>query len=158
MTQYNTIEDQPVLETRNKSPSTSIKTLVGVSVLASFALGACAATALSYRAAGVTDLAVTENCKTAAIVNAIAGWNDPRAATAEIACSPFVLTAPPSTIGKCPAVPNVPASGWATGTSGGDVSRESFNPERIVIQGAMCGGSEVKAAYGVWSRAEIKFL
>ena len=49
MAQYSAIEDQPVLETRNKSPSTSIKTLVGVSVLASFALGACAATALSYR-------------------------------------------------------------------------------------------------------------
>ena len=44
MNQYNAIEEQPVLETRNKSPSTSISKIVAVSVLASFALGACAAT------------------------------------------------------------------------------------------------------------------
>ena len=47
MNQYNAIEAQPVLEAPKKS-ATSIKKLVVASILVSFALGACAATALSY--------------------------------------------------------------------------------------------------------------
>ena len=90
MAQYSAIEDQPVLETPKTSPSTSIKTLVAVSAVASFALGACAATAISYRAAGVTDLVVTDNCGVAAGLYAVGVTQDARAATAESACSPFI--------------------------------------------------------------------
>ncbi|CAH0365638.1 unnamed protein product [Pelagomonas calceolata] len=150
MNQYNAIEDQPVLETRNKSPSTSISKIVAVSVVLSFALGACAATAISYRSGGVTNLAVTENCKTAAALHAFLDPNDQRAATAESACSPFILPAPASTIGKCPAAPDVPVS---LPSLAGDVHRESYNPEKIVIGGAMCGDSSVQT--NVWVKGPM---
>ena len=74
----------------------------------------------------------------------------------EKACSPLILPAPASTIGKCPAAPDVPVS------MGPGEFREAYKPEKIVIFGAMCGdgtgenGGGVKAMYGVQGNVWVK--
>ena len=127
-----------------------VRTSIAVSVVASFGLGACAATAISYRAAGVTDLVVTDNCGVAAGLYAVGVTQDARAATAESACSPFILPALANTIGKCPAVPDAPVS------MGPGEYREAYNPEKIVIWGAMCGDATVHSMYGVQENVWVK--